>query len=427
MKLRRRAALLVPRLCPLYEGGPCVKCVFVDRSDLRPPLLAELGALALEERAVERMAVGRVRGLDERPAQVVGPVLAQGAAPVALAGLVDPGAEAGVADELARAREAGDVAYLGGDREGEHPADPWAAEQQRDVAVLGAELAQFTLAGTDLLVEDVNQGEARSDGRGPRLGQAEALQQHSAGGAEEVAERVGDAVLEEDRVHAVLERGAVLDEMEPEAGPLALSPDLWIGQPDLGHELEAGELGQHPGIDRVGLAGQRRDPARLGRVGDPHVPAGELEPVVDEAGAAHRLDHSDHVRIAQSLRELGQPVRVRRDGADLDTLTVTGEGLPVEALAAEVQSDVQHCRGLPSSYRGRAEFLSAGGPPSSDSVAPRLSQPGRSLRPCLGTTIAPRRRAVFRQTLLVVREEEQCAVERGDRLGLTAARLVVPL
>jgi hypothetical protein len=36
----------------------------------------------------------------------------------------------------------------------------------------------------------------------------------------------------------------------------------------------------------------------------------------------------------------------------------------VETLAAEIQSGVQHCRGLPSSRRGRAEHDSAGGPPS---------------------------------------------------------------
>src|SRR6266511_6178385 len=65
----------------------------VDRGDLCPPLPAELGALALEDGAVERMAVGGVRRLDERPAQVVGPVLAQGPAPVALARLLDPRAE----------------------------------------------------------------------------------------------------------------------------------------------------------------------------------------------------------------------------------------------------------------------------------------------------------------------------------------------
>jgi hypothetical protein len=47
------------------------------------------------------VAAGGVGGFDKCPAQVVGAVLSQGAAAVALAGLVDAGGEAGVADELA--------------------------------------------------------------------------------------------------------------------------------------------------------------------------------------------------------------------------------------------------------------------------------------------------------------------------------------
>ena len=39
-------------------------------------------------------------------------------------------------------------------------------------------------------------------------------------------------------------------------------------------------------------------------------------------------------------------------------------------------------------------------PRTVSSVAPVASGYERSLRPCLGTTIAPRRRATFRQTLL---------------------------
>ena len=39
-------------------------------------------------------------------------------------------------------------------------------------------------------------------------------------------------------------------------------------------------------------------------------------------------------------------------------------------------------------------------PDAASSVAPVPSRYERSLRPCLGTSIAPRRRALFRQTLL---------------------------
>jgi hypothetical protein len=56
----------------------------------------------LDDRPVVRVAAGGVGGFDQGPAQVVGSVFAQWAAPVALAGLVDAGAETAVADQFAR-------------------------------------------------------------------------------------------------------------------------------------------------------------------------------------------------------------------------------------------------------------------------------------------------------------------------------------
>src|SRR5206468_12411623 len=85
----------------------------VDGGDLGSSFLAVLGSLAGEDRAVEWVAEGGVGCLDERPAQVLGAVFA----PVAFPGLLDCGAEAGVAGQLAWAGEAVDVADLGGDRE----------------------------------------------------------------------------------------------------------------------------------------------------------------------------------------------------------------------------------------------------------------------------------------------------------------------
>jgi hypothetical protein len=63
-----------------------------------------------------------------------------------------------------------DVAELGGDRVGEHPADAGHAAEQGDVAVGGAEPAQLALAGVDLIVELVDQAQAGCDGALPRLG-----------------------------------------------------------------------------------------------------------------------------------------------------------------------------------------------------------------------------------------------------------------
>jgi hypothetical protein len=41
----------------------------------------------------------------------------------------------------------------------------------------------------------------------------------------------------------------VPDQVEAEAGALAFGPDRRVGQPDLGDEVAAGELGQNPGVD----------------------------------------------------------------------------------------------------------------------------------------------------------------------------------
>jgi hypothetical protein len=82
--------------------------------------------------------------------------------------------------------------------------------------VRGAATAQLPLAVADLVVELVDQRQAGRDRRRPRLGQLEPFEQTAAAGAEEVAMRVGQAVLEEDRVDAVLQRASVLDQVQAE-------------------------------------------------------------------------------------------------------------------------------------------------------------------------------------------------------------------
>ena len=74
----------------------------VDLGDLRAALLAEplLGALvALSVGGMAKRVHGR---LEQRPAQVGRPVLAQRTAAVPVSGLVDPRAEPGVASDLLR-------------------------------------------------------------------------------------------------------------------------------------------------------------------------------------------------------------------------------------------------------------------------------------------------------------------------------------
>jgi hypothetical protein len=95
----------------------------VDLRDLGAALFAEPRLRPLVALAVGGVGAGMDGGLDERPPQVLRPLFGERAASIGLARLVDARAEAGVAGELARRVEAGDVAELGGDRVGEYPAD----------------------------------------------------------------------------------------------------------------------------------------------------------------------------------------------------------------------------------------------------------------------------------------------------------------
>ena len=164
---------------------------------------------------------------------------------------------------------------------------------------------------------------------------------------------------EQDRVHALLQARAMTDKMQTPARPLALSAHARVRQPDRRHEIAAGKLGQHPGVDPVGLAGERRQSLHLLRIGDLDLPARQLEPVVHETRAVHRLDRgADRFAVTiESRRQRVQAISIRRRGAILDRHTLAIEQMEVETLATEIQTGVQHCNGPPFVYRGRAASL----------------------------------------------------------------------
>jgi hypothetical protein len=106
----------------------------------------------------------------------------------------------------------------------------------------------------------------------------------------------------------------VADQVESPACPFALGAHARVGQPDRRHEIAACQLGEHPGVDAIGLARQRCESLYFLRVGDLDLPAVELEPIVHEPGAVHRLDRGAD-RLAVTLEPLAQAaesVPVRR-------------------------------------------------------------------------------------------------------------------
>ena len=200
--------------------------------------------------------------------------------------------------------------------------------------MLGTEPTQLALAVGDLALELVDQTQAGLDRCLPRLGQTEPGEQLATTETEEIGDRAGSAVREQDGVHALLQTRAVADKVQPPAGSFALGAHARVGQPDRRHQVAAGELGQYPGVDPVGLAGERRESFYFLRVGDLDLPTGQLEPVVHEAGAVHRLDRRADRRAVtlEPLRQAAQPICVRRRRANLDGRALTVKQVEVETL-----------------------------------------------------------------------------------------------
>ena len=139
---------------------------------------------------------------------------------------------------------------------------------------------------------------------------------------------------------------AMPDQMQPIAGQLALASDARVGQPDRRHQVPPRQLGQHPRVDLVGLAGQRREALDLLRVGDQHVPAPLLERVVDESRTGHRLDHRSDPLTAEPLREIAQPVGVRRRRELRHRRAGRVDDTNIEPTSTQVQPNVQLRTGL---------------------------------------------------------------------------------
>jgi hypothetical protein len=140
------------------------------------------------------------------------------------------------------------------------------------------------------------------------------------------------------RVDAVLEHRAVLDQMHPKARLLTLAPDPRVGQPDLRHQVTLRQHGQHPRVDLVGLAGQRRQALDLGRAGDQHVPAELLKPVMHEPRAGHRLDHATHRQpvAPDPTRQPAQTVGVGRRRELLDDLATRRQQADIELASTQI-------------------------------------------------------------------------------------------
>ncbi len=134
---------------------------------------------------------------------------------------------------------------------------------------------RISLAFADLSVELIDQPQARLDRSLPWLREAEVREQLAAADAEQIGDGAGLAVREQHRVHPLLQAGAMPHQVQPPTCPLAFGAHARVGQPDRRHQIATRQLGEHPGVDPVGLAGQRRKSFHLLRIGDLDLPARE--------------------------------------------------------------------------------------------------------------------------------------------------------
>ncbi len=201
-----------------------------------------------------------------------------------------------------------------------------------------------------------------------------------------------DALAGQQRVHAVLDRGAHPGQHRAVAQQLAQIAQLGRGDVRLGQQPGAQQMRERLGVDRVGLHPRSGDRLRAQRMREVHVVAGLLEQLREPLPAVGRLER--HVRAVRVAEQLPERVAVVDDPARERKLSVLVDDRDLRAAAVQVDADparrVTHGRsssrivrprgrnphGLEACSSGRrADFL----PPGRRTPLPdRRSPPGPS-------------------------------------------------
>jgi hypothetical protein len=163
----------------------------------------------------------------------------------------------------------------------------------------------------------------------------------------------------EDAVHR---RGAHPDQVHPPAQPLTQLTVLQRRDPQLGHEIATGELGQHTRVDLVGLAGQRRDVTDLAGMRDLHPPASRGELIARPDRAAHHLHHRADLGAALD-HQPRQAVSVGRHRTLTDDRAGVAERTPRRSAIGPIDPEILHDRASPSRVETADQLSLRGGPP----------------------------------------------------------------
>ena len=263
-------------------------------------------------------------------------------------------------------REAGDVADLGDD-------------QHRGVAPDAADLAEHVTRSSALarasisrVVAVISRSKSQisdirlSSRRREPVGQLEAGEELAAAFAEQVGVLGQDPVAGQQRVHAVLDRGAHPGQRRAVAQQLAQIAQLGRGDVRLGQQPGAQQVRERLGVDRVGLHPRGGDRPGAQRVREMHVIAGLLEQLGQPLPAVGRLQRDVRRRPGSpsSSRNVSRSLTIRRDSVSS----------PCSSMIAICER--RRCRSMPTQRVALAHGRS-----SSRIVRPRGRNP-RGLEPC---------------------------------------------
>ena len=158
------------------------------------------------------------------------------------------------------------------------------------------------------------------------------------------------------------------NQVQPPPGQLPFRPDLRARQPDGRHEVLAGELGQDPGIDAIGLQANGARPLTFWASAISTVqPASSKKSCTKRAPVIASMTATDRLGMAsQVAHQMLESVGVGRPAALLHDCASLVHDADVEPRPAQVHSDVQHCAGAyfvngsgenPRSHRGKPRFM----------------------------------------------------------------------
>jgi hypothetical protein len=200
---------------------------------------------------------------------------------------------------MAGGREAGDLADLGDDQHRRVAPDTADLGEHVDAVIgLGA-LLDLGRGLLDLAVEVADQRDQAVQSPSRRVAQLERDEEFAAAFAKQVGVLSGDAVLGEDRVHAVLDRRAHPGQRRAVAKQLTQITQLARRDVRLGQKPSAQQVRKRLGVDRVCLHPGRGNRPGAERVREVQVIAGFLEQLREPLPAVGRLQrHVRPIRVA---------------------------------------------------------------------------------------------------------------------------------